>query len=118
MPDLLCNKAGNTATQVASGLAGAGACGNRPDVKEIHTFINILHAKGWRVQYNYNAVAYTNAPSTFDEFFNQRRRWSPSTYANLLDLLSNSSATSKKNENISWVYMLYQGTILFGKYKR
>jgi len=52
--------------------------------------------------------AYTHAPETFDEFYNQRRRWLPSTMANILDLLKDYKRTVKANDNISNFYIAYQ----------
>ncbi|KAJ8383764.1 hypothetical protein AAFF_G00215230, partial [Aldrovandia affinis] len=52
--------------------------------------------------------AYTNAPQEFKEFYNQRRRWGPSTMANTLDLLGSGMLTSQKNKSISTPYILYQ----------
>ncbi len=38
----------------------------------------------------------------------QRRRWGPSTMANLMDLISSWGHTIRNNENISTIYMMYQ----------
>ena len=48
----------------------------------------LLLQQGYRVEYCAAADALTYAPEGFDEFYNQRRRWSPSTMANIMDLLS------------------------------
>ena len=40
------------------------------------------------MEYCAAADALTYAPEGFEEFYNQRRRWSPSTMANIMDLLS------------------------------
>eukprot|EP00121_Abeoforma_whisleri_P012610 Awhi_evm2s11641 len=69
---------------------------------------------GWLLQYAASADAYTYCPSTFNEFFNQRRRWVSSTIANLVDLIMNSSAVVKKNIAISHFFMIYQAMLLFG----
>lgn len=45
----------------------------------------LLLQQGWRVEYNAASDAYTN--SLTKEFYNQRRRWGPSTLANTLELL-------------------------------
>lgn len=55
----------------------------------------------------------THAPEGFNEFYNQRRRWVPSTIANILDLLSDPNIT-KVNNNISLLYIIYQGVLMFG----
>lgn len=47
----------------------------------------LLLQQGWRVEYNAASDAYTNSPQEFKEFYNQRKRWGPSTLANTLDLL-------------------------------
>ena len=52
--------------------------------------------------------ALTYAPENFNEFFNQRRRWTPSTIANQIDLLSDTQNTVQMNANISYLYIIYQ----------
>jgi len=68
----------------------------------------LLLQRGYRVEYSAASDAYTQSPETFDEFYNQRRRWVPSTMANIMDLLSNSKQTVKINNNISYLYIVYQ----------
>jgi chitin synthase len=51
------------------------------------------------------------------EFYNQRRRWMPSTIANIADLLGDYRNVIKNNDDISFPYIIYQimnmvGTIL------
>ena len=57
------------------------------DQGEDRWLCTLLIARGWEVEYVASSHSYTACPETFDEFYNQRRRWSPSTVANLLDLL-------------------------------
>lgn len=64
--------------------------------------------QGYRIEYCAAADALTHAPETFSEFFNQRRRWGPSTLANIIDLLGNWRATISINDNVSTLYVLYQ----------
>lgn len=45
--------------------------------------------------------ALTFAPEGFAEFFNQRRRWIPSTIANIMDLLKDYKNVVSVNESIS-----------------
>ncbi|XP_075719841.1 chitin synthase chs-2-like [Rhinoderma darwinii] len=78
------------------------------DQGEDRWLCTLLLQQGWRVEYNAASDAYTNAPQVFDEFYNQRRRWSPSTMANTLDLLNSGKQTSKKNPSISYLYVIYQ----------
>lgn len=47
-----------------------------------------LNLQGYRIEYAAAADAETYAPEGFDEFFNQRRRWTPSSVANTFDLLA------------------------------
>ena len=68
----------------------------------------LLLQQGWRVEYNAASDAYTNSPQEFKEFYNQRRRWGPSTLANTLDLLHSGGETVKRNSSISRLYIFYQ----------
>ncbi|XP_064173373.1 chitin synthase chs-2-like [Anguilla rostrata] len=68
----------------------------------------LLLQQGWRIEYNAASDSYTNAPQEFREFYNQRRRWGPSTLANTIDLLGTGTLTSNKNKSISKPYILYQ----------
>ncbi|XP_060081249.1 chitin synthase chs-2-like [Ylistrum balloti] len=82
------------------------------DQGEDRWLCTLLLKGGYRVDYAAAADAYTFAPEGFDEFFNQRRRWMPSTMANIIDLLQDSNDTVKRNDNISRLYILYQGTLM------
>ncbi|GFO36896.1 chitin synthase [Plakobranchus ocellatus] len=68
----------------------------------------LLLQQGHRIDYSAGADALTFAPETFNEFFNQRRRWSPSTLANMMDLLGSWRTIVRLNDNISRLYILYQ----------
>ncbi|CAL1533661.1 unnamed protein product [Lymnaea stagnalis] len=72
----------------------------------------LLLQQGHRIDYSAGADALTYAPETFNEFFNQRRRWSPSTLANMMDLLASWRETVRVNDNISRLYILYQLTLM------
>ncbi|MGH0128416.1 UNVERIFIED_CONTAM: hypothetical protein FKN15_058310 [Acipenser sinensis] len=78
------------------------------DQGEDRWLCTLLLQQGWRVEYNAASDAYTNAPQEFNEFYNQRRRWGPSTLANTLDLLHSGAETSKRNSSISRAYIFYQ----------
>ncbi|XP_066552734.1 chitin synthase 1 [Amia ocellicauda] len=78
------------------------------DQGEDRWLCTLLLQQGWRVEYNAASDAYTNAPEEFKEFYNQRRRWGPSTLANTLDLLHSGRETAKKNSSISMLYIFYQ----------
>lgn len=68
----------------------------------------LLLQQGYRIEYCAAAEALTFAPEEFREFFNQRRRWLPSTMANILDLLLSQKRTTRHNSNISLLYVIYQ----------
>ncbi|XP_076101725.1 chitin synthase chs-2-like [Mytilus galloprovincialis] len=72
----------------------------------------LLLQQGYRIDYCAAADALTHAPETFSEFFNQRRRWGPSTLANICDLLGDWKNTVRLNDNISTLYVLYQFLLL------
>ncbi|XP_017316853.1 chitin synthase 1 [Ictalurus punctatus] len=78
------------------------------DQGEDRWLCTLLLQQGWRVEYNAASDAYTNSPQEFKEFYNQRRRWGPSTLANTLDLLHSGKETSKRNSSISMLYIFYQ----------
>ncbi|KAG7233856.1 hypothetical protein INR49_006488 [Caranx melampygus] len=81
------------------------------DQGEDRWLCTLLLKQGWRVEYNAASDAYTNAPEDFKELFNQRRRWGPSTMANIVDILGSTTLISNKNPSMSKAYMFYQ---LFG----
>ena len=68
----------------------------------------LLLQRGYRVEYSAASDAYTNAPEGFSELYNQRRRWVPSTMANIMDLLQDYKRTVQINDNISLPYIFYQ----------
>lgn len=72
----------------------------------------LLLQRGYKIEYCAAADALTYVPETFKEFFNQRRRWGPSTTANIMDLLGSFRETVKVNPNISYLYMFYQFVLL------
>ncbi|KAM7015137.1 chitin synthase 1 [Tautogolabrus adspersus] len=78
------------------------------DQGEDRWLCTLLLQQGWRVEYNAASDAYTNSPQEFKEFYNQRRRWGPSTLANTLDLLHSGGETVKRNTSISGLYIFYQ----------
>ncbi|XP_057328109.1 chitin synthase chs-2 isoform X1 [Microplitis mediator] len=87
------------------------------DQGEDRWLCTLLLQRGYRVEYSAASDAYTHAPEGFHEFYNQRRRWVPSTIANIMDLLMDAKRTIKINDNISLPYISYQillmgGTIL------
>ncbi|XP_012941255.1 chitin synthase chs-2 [Aplysia californica] len=72
----------------------------------------LLLQQGYKVEYCAASDALTHCPEAFKEFFNQRRRWIPSTLANIMDLLQSFRPTVRANDNISYLYMAYQGLLM------
>ncbi|XP_060583228.1 chitin synthase chs-1-like [Ruditapes philippinarum] len=82
------------------------------DQGEDRWLCTLLLQQGYRVDYAAGSDAFTYAPEGFAEFFNQRRRWMPSTVFNIIDLLADYKNTVYVNSNISMLYILYQGALL------
>ncbi|BFZ06371.1 hypothetical protein BsWGS_09409 [Bradybaena similaris] len=82
------------------------------DQGEDRWLCTLLLQQGYRIEYAAAADAWTFAPEGFFEFFNQRRRWMPSTIANILDLLNSASLTTKRNANMSTLYIGYQWLLM------
>eukprot|EP00092_Neocalanus_flemingeri_P023256 GFUD01025217.1.p1 GENE.GFUD01025217.1~~GFUD01025217.1.p1 ORF type:complete len:1610 (-),score=293.97 GFUD01025217.1:361-5190(-) len=84
------------------------------DQGEDRWLCTLLLQRGYRVEYSAASDAYTACPEGFSEFFNQRRRWIPSTIANIFDLIMDYKATVKINDNISLPYIWYQAMLMMG----
>lgn len=78
----------------------------------------LLLQRGYRVEYSAASDAYTHCPEGFSEFYNQRRRWVPSTIANIMDLLVDYKHTIKINDNISTPYIAYQVEYISNKQQK
>ncbi|XP_030374775.1 chitin synthase chs-2 isoform X2 [Scaptodrosophila lebanonensis] len=84
------------------------------DQGEDRWLCTLLLQRGYRVEYSAASDAYTHCPEGFNEFYNQRRRWVPSTIANIMDLLGDAKRTIKINDNISLLYIFYQMMLMGG----
>ncbi|XP_027196350.2 chitin synthase chs-2-like [Dermatophagoides pteronyssinus] len=84
------------------------------DQGEDRWLCTLLLQRGWRIEYCAASDSYTHAPEGFAEFYTQRRRWGPSTMANILDLLGDYKHTVKMNDNISYLYIIYQAFLMLG----
>ncbi|KRZ04072.1 Chitin synthase 1 [Trichinella zimbabwensis] len=82
------------------------------DQGEDRWLCTLLLQRGYRVEYCAASDALTYAPEGFNEFFNQRRRWIPSTVANIIDLLTDYRNVIKLNDSISIWYISYQFSML------
>lgn len=84
------------------------------DQGEDRWLCTLLLKQKFRVEYSAASDAYTHAPEGFNEFYNQRRRWVPSTMCNIMDLLYDAKAIVSKNNSISMLYIWYQGMLMAG----
>lgn len=84
------------------------------DQGEDRWLCTLLLKQGYQVEYSAASDAYTRCPETFEEFFTQRRRWTPSTMANIIDILMDARRMARNNSGISHFYMAYQGMLLVG----
>ncbi|KAK7493299.1 hypothetical protein BaRGS_00015425 [Batillaria attramentaria] len=78
------------------------------DQGEDRWLCTLLLQQGYRVEYCAASDSYTHAPEGFNELFNQRRRWNPSTMANIIDLLRTQATIRERNQSISYPYIIYQ----------
>ncbi|KAK7493294.1 hypothetical protein BaRGS_00015420, partial [Batillaria attramentaria] len=82
------------------------------DQGEDRWLCTLLLQQGYRVEYCAASDSFTYAPEGFYEFYNQRRRWTPSTMANIMDLLQSWRDITKRNEDISMLYIIYQSAMM------
>ena len=85
----------------------------KKDMGEDRWLCTLLIKHGLRLEYCAISENHTHCPIDFDEFFKQRRRWIPSTVANLMTLISESKIITRKNDSISILFILYQILIMF-----
>lgn len=83
------------------------------DMGEDRWLCTLLIKKGWRLEYAALAQNRTYSPDTFDEFYNQRRRWIPSTLANLIEVVRSASTITTHNDSVSYLFILYQIVLIF-----
>lgn len=84
------------------------------DQGEDRWLCTLLLKQKFRVEYSAASDAYTHSPEGFNEFYNQRRRWVPSTMANIMDLLRDAKSVVKTNNSISMPYIIYQIVLMVG----
>lgn len=85
----------------------------KKDMGEDRWMCTLLIKQGLRLEYCAISENHTHCPNEFSEFFKQRRRWIPSTVANLMDLISESKVITRTNDSISILFILYQILIMF-----
>ena len=75
-------------------------------------FCTLLVEAGWKLEYCATSEDSTYCPEEFDEFFKQRRRWGPSTFANSIIVLDRQSSIRKNNDAISFFFIVYQMVLM------
>lgn len=83
------------------------------DMGEDRWLCTLLIQKGWRLDYCAISEDYTYCPESFEEFYKQRRRWVPSTMANLLLLMSKAGKITKANNSVSTLFVIFQAIMAF-----
>ena len=83
------------------------------DMGEDRWLCTLLIQAGWRLEYAAVSQDSTYCPETFEEFFKQRRRWIPSTVANLALVISSYGKITASNDSISIMFILYQFLLVF-----
>ena len=83
------------------------------DMGEDRWLCTLLIKAGWRLEYSAVSQDSTFCPETFEEFYKQRRRWVPSTVANLALVISSYSKITSNNDSISILFILYQFLLVF-----
>ena len=83
------------------------------DMGEDRWLCTLLIKAGWRLEYCAISEDQTYCPVEFGEFFKQRRRWIPSTIANLSLLISEAGSITRKNDTVSILFILFQAIMVF-----
>ena len=83
------------------------------DMGEDRWLCTLMVQAGWRLEYSAAAVSDTYCPDSFDEFYKQRRRWMPSTMANLTELCTSARQVIANNDAVSILFILYQAAMIF-----
>ena len=83
------------------------------DMGEDRWLCMLMVQAGWRLEYSAVADSYTYCPDSFDEFFKQRRRWMPSTMANLTELCTSARQVIANNDAVSILFIVYQAAMVF-----
>lgn len=83
------------------------------DMGEDRWLCTLLIQKGWRLEYCAISNNHTYCPESFDEFYKQRRRWVPSTMANILLLISKVKDITKTSNTVSMLFIILQAIVAF-----
>eukprot|EP00118_Oscarella_pearsei_P021331 m.238774 g.238774 ORF g.238774 m.238774 type:complete len:1476 (+) comp40171_c0_seq3:577-5004(+) len=85
----------------------------KKDMGEDRWLCTLMVYAGWRLEYAAAADCTTFCPVEFDEFYKQRRRWMPSTMANLCELCARGTNVIKSNDAVSILFISYQAAMIF-----
>ena len=107
-----CKALQETLEEYSSEVSGASEFLTK-DMGEDRWLCTLLIERGWRLEYCAISEDYTYCPESFNEFFKQRRRWIPSTLANLTLLISQASKITRGNDTVSVLFILFQGLMVF-----
>ena len=83
------------------------------DMGEDRWLCTLLIQKGWILEYSAVSQDHTFCPDTFEEFYKQRRRWIPSTIANLALVIDSWSKITSNNNSITIMFILYEFLMVF-----
>ncbi|XP_035669155.1 uncharacterized protein LOC118411184 [Branchiostoma floridae] len=83
------------------------------DMGEDRWLCTLMVSNGWRLEYTAVSEDSTYCPEEFAEFYNQRRRWGPSTVANQIELIEKYFGHEMKRDSVSFLFMVYQGLLFF-----
>ena len=83
------------------------------DMGEDRWLCTLLIKKGWRLEYCAISEDQTYCPIEFGEFFRQRRRWTLSTIANLLQIMAEAMRITRRNDSVSILFIIYQVIMIF-----
>ena len=83
------------------------------DMGEDRWLCTLLIKAGWRLEYCAISEDKTYCPTDFGEFYKQRRRWIPSTIANIAQLITEAMSITKKNDSVSILFIIFQAVMVF-----
>ena len=83
------------------------------DMGEDRWLCTLLIQKGWRLEYSAVSQDSTYCPETFEEFYKQRRRWIPSTMANLALVIDSWKKITSNSNSITILFILYELLMVF-----
>jgi hypothetical protein len=94
-----------------------GQYGSKTDVREAKDFLvkdqgedryacTLMIQAGHCIGYASSSHSFTHCPTTFNEFFQQRRRWVTSTLVNSIDLIATAPDTARVNRSL-WIFPFF-----------